>query len=96
MGMPVKPWRVACVQMNATADPSRNLSCATAFAEKAVRQGAHLIAFPENFYWRGPAEFSTSVAHETPKVLKYFQAFAKKNRVAILLGSLLEKSPVKK
>ncbi len=86
-------WRAACIQMNATEDPSHNLFRATALIERAVRQKAKFIALPENFYWRGPAKMLGPMARETPNVVRYFQRLAKKNHVNILLGSLLEKSP---
>jgi len=45
----VAALRVGVVQMNSTADLSANLDAARGLVEAAARQGAELIALPENF-----------------------------------------------
>jgi predicted amidohydrolase len=42
-------FRVAAAQMTSTADVATNLATAERLARRAVREGADLVAFPENF-----------------------------------------------
>ena len=85
--------RVACVQSSAGADWKKNWRTAQKALEGAVRKRAQLIAFPEFFYWRGPSEDMGETAAASKIILKETQSFSRKNKCAVLLGSLLEPSP---
>ena len=42
-------WKVAAIQMTSTADRARNLAAAERLVRRAARDGASLVALPENF-----------------------------------------------
>lgn len=84
--------RAACVQMDAGDDLEKNLAKAQKFFLQAVRLKSQWIAFPENFLLRGPARRLNSAAAHFPEIIRFFQTLAKKHRVSVLLGSLLEKA----
>lgn len=85
--------RVACVQIDASDDLDRNRRKILASFHAAVRKGARLIAYPENFYWRGKAADMAAVAAGTSKLTREFAQLAQKHGVYILMGSVLEKAP---
>ncbi len=92
----VKKLQVACIQINSTDDFDKNLLRLEKFVCQAVQKKADLIAFPENFAWRGGYKGLYKIAHDkTPLLIQHFQTLARKYRVAFLLGSLLEPSTVK-
>ncbi len=93
--MPVK-WRVACVQMDSAGDPSRNHAFAVNALEQAAKRGARLVAYPENCFWRGRAEELSIVAVRTRALVREFQEAARKRKVWVLLGSVIEKTSGKK
>ena len=88
--------RAACIQIGAGEDLPENKKRALKRFHEAVRRGAGLIVFPENFLWRGRASGLLGAAAQTPGLVREFQALAKKNHTAVLLGSLLEKAPGRK
>ena len=90
------PFKVACIQNRAGADPGKNLKKIRRLVRKALVGKPALIALPENFYWRGDKKNLPEVARKaTPEILKEFQAAAKENEVFFLLGSVVESSPVR-
>lgn len=88
--------RVACIQNNASANPEKNIKAFQPAISRAIRKGARLIAFPENFCFRGPASLLEASARVlTPALLDFFSEMARRHRAAFLLGSVSEISPVK-
>lgn len=92
----MRKLRVSCIQMDAGADPAANKRTALKLFAEAVRRGSKLIAFPENFYWRGKSADLGKVAAQTPGLIKEFGSLAVRNKTSVLLGSVLEKSGSKK
>ncbi len=93
MGLSKNRLRVACLQVNAGSDLEKNLASVRRQIQKALRSHPDLIALPENFCWRGPRRDLASIAQEKDRIVRSFQALAKKYRVGLLLGSLIEPSP---
>jgi deaminated glutathione amidase len=88
----MKTLRVACVQLNAGSELEKNFSRIEKLLKEALKKHPHFIALPENFYGRTSSKALNDVADSvTPKALHYFKAFAAEHRVAMLLGSVLEK-----
>ena len=85
--------RVACIQINAGKDWQENLNRVDHYCRVAIQARAELIAFPENFYWRGSSHDLFYLSrHVTPRVIQQFKEFASRHHVAILLGSVPEVS----
>jgi predicted amidohydrolase len=84
--------KIAVAQVQSTADIEKNLKNAVSMVEEAARNGAALVAFPENFLLLGSgkglelAEEVTSGANITR-----FQELARKHNISILMGSSPEK-----
>lgn len=70
-------------------EPDENLKRAEAFIKKASSK-AQLIVFPENFV-TGPIEANIELADSTHKYCKQFQHLAKKHKIAIVAGTIIEK-----
>lgn len=70
-------------------DPVKNLKRAEAFINKASSK-AQLIVFPENFV-TGPIEANTELADSAKKYRKQFQHLAKKYKIAIVAGTIIER-----
>lgn len=89
--------RVAIIQNDAKQDWQSNFDFILKTLQKAKKKKPHFIALPETFYYRGSARSFAKLAKEvTPYVLSELKAFAKKSRISILAGSVLEKSSSKK
>lgn len=88
--------RAACVQMDAGSDLEKNLAKAERFFLQAVRLKSDWVAFPENFLWRGKAYGLSLAAERSAKAVFLFRSLAKKHKVSVLLGSILEKTTGKK
>ncbi len=84
--------RVACIQINAGADCEQNRETLLKCLRRAVRGKPDLLALPENFYWRGPEENLSYAFRSGLRFIRELRDWARRNRVAILLGSILEKS----
>ncbi len=82
--------------MDAGSDPEKNLTKACRLFLEAIRLKSDWIAFPENFICRGPEHQLSETAEKSPEVIRFFQSQAKKFKVSVLLGSLLEKAGDKK
>ncbi len=92
----LKKIRAACVQISAGSDWRKNLTSSICLAEKAVQKKARLIAFPENFLWRGSSRYLPVIADAIPRTaIPFFQLFAKRKKVFLLLGSLIFPSRIK-
>ncbi len=90
----IRTLRVSCVQMNASENWQKNLTASVKKLEASVRSGAKLVAYPENFIWRGAASELAQVSRlASPQVLETFQAEAARLRVDVLLGSMPEAIP---
>jgi len=92
--------KVALIQFNATEDKEKNVRRAKKFVQQAILEKAQWILLPEVFNFRGDVSNKTvtrqieeSIPGETSQD---FLEIAQKHNVAILLGSLLEKSSKKK
>jgi len=88
-----KKLRIACVQINAASDWRRNLKKIDAWIQQALRAKPDLIALPEMFLARGPAnQFEELASKVRPWLIRLFRQKACETGVAFLLGSLLEPS----
>lgn len=85
-------FRAACIQNSAGADPERNWKNVQKLIHEALRCRPHVIALPENFYWRGPKEEIKKAAGYTHTILQKVRALARARRTAFLLGSIIEAS----
>lgn len=74
-------------------DPEANLKRAEGFIKKASSK-AQLIVFPENVV-TGPIEANIELADSTNKYRKQFQHLAKKYKIDIVAGSIIEKEKKK-
>lgn len=89
-------FKVAIVQMNTGDDLSSNLLKAKGYVEKAKMNNADIVAFPEtmNFYPNSKAMLhSETLEGET---VGLFKNLAKKLKIDIHLGSILEESKFNK
>ncbi len=84
--------RVACIQMNAGSDLGNNFAKAQEYFLKAVKLNSKWVTFPENFIWRGSSRQMGAAAKRSSGIIGYFQDQARKYKVSVLLGSLLEKT----
>lgn len=88
-----KKFRVACLQINASANWRRNLTAVQKKIKQALRLKPHLITLPETFYYRGPSHRLEFLARKvTPAVIAEFRHLARRHQVAFLLGSVFEKA----
>ena len=83
--------KIAVVQMEIKQlSPEENLRKAEEFIEKASRQKANIIIFPEDFI-TGPILGKEEFADTEKRYRSYFQKFAKKYKIDIVTGSIIEK-----
>lgn len=82
--------RIAAVQMSSTTDRTRNFEAAGMLMERAAMEGARIIALPENFSFMGDEAGKLKIAEDlrTGAGVKFLRKFAKKNKVAVIGGSL--------
>ena len=89
--------KVALVQMNSGSDKGANLAAATALIERAVgEEGPDWVLLPECFdFLGGSGEAKRAAAEDLPGGPAYrtMQALARKHRVFIHAGSILERIP---
>lgn len=85
--------RVACVQVSASDNLQKNIIRLRNLIAQALEKKPSLIAFPENFLWRGSSKDLARIAAETPVIIRDFCALARDSQTAFLLGSLLEPAP---
>lgn len=86
--------RVAIVQMASGPDKPSNIRCAVRLVDRAVDEGAGLVALPETFDYRGDAPDLGGIAEPLPgSAIKPLQELAAGRRVWILAGSVHERNP---
>ena len=84
--------KVAAVQMSSGSDKEKNLNQAKKLILLAVNKKAKFIALPEVFNYRGKLSEAFKVAEPIPGYsTNFISQLAKKYKVWILIGSLLEK-----
>jgi predicted amidohydrolase len=84
-------YLAAAIQMSAGADKAANLERAENLVRVAVSRGAHLIALPETFNWRGKRG-AEAVAAETieGESITLMARLARELKVHIIAGSITE------
>jgi deaminated glutathione amidase len=86
--------KVAAIQMNSNLDSVANVSRAINLMSAAVKEGAGLIVLPEVFNSRGEGVPAFERAEPIPgPSLEPLMAFAKKHKIAIIAGSMIEAAP---
>ncbi len=89
--------KVACIQLNATENVAQNLARSSAMISEAKRKGAQLACLPEVFHYRGRSEWFPEASQTlTSPLVRDFQILAKRKKINILLGSIIEKSSIAK
>ncbi len=84
--------RIACIQVSASANLPKNLQRIQTLTQRALKKKPQLIAFPENFCWRGSAESLPVIADAAGAILDLFCEIARKHKTYLLLGSLIERA----
>jgi len=92
-----KSFKVALVQITASADPSKNASANRAYADEAVSAGADFIMFPEVCNMIEPdrdacREKAKDVLED--QTIVNLQACARQNAVWVLVGSVVVQSDI--
>jgi len=83
--------KIAVIQMTSSSNKGKNLKQAEKLIITAAKKGAKLIALPEVFNFRGNLNEAAKHAEEIPGYSSlYIAKLAKKYKVWILIGSLLE------
>ena len=81
----------AAVQMTSTSDRPRNLDLAERLVGEACARGARLVGLPENFSFMGADADKSGMAEPLDgPVLSRFGELAKRKRIYLLAGSVLE------
>jgi predicted amidohydrolase len=87
-------FRVAAIQMLASADKAANLDEAARWIRKAAAEGAQLAALPEVFMWRGEKNKEREAAEPVPgPTSEPMSSLARELQIHILAGSILEAIP---
>ncbi|MDA1353910.1 MAG: carbon-nitrogen hydrolase family protein [bacterium] len=85
--------KIAAIQMNSTLDRDANIASALELMTEAVRKGAELLVLPEVFNSRGDGGKLEQRAEPIPgPTTDALSEFAVSNEVAIIAGSIIEKS----
>jgi len=72
-----------------------NLNTALDFINQAAQRNTLVVAFPENFLFMGPESKYLDVAQDIDgEFVRTFQEQAKKFKIAVLMGSFLERNPL--
>jgi predicted amidohydrolase len=88
--------KIAVIQMTSSQDKEKNLKQAEKLITNAVKKGAKFIALPEVFNFRGNLNEAPKHAEKIPGYSSlYIARLAKKHKVWILIGSMLEKGSSK-
>lgn len=80
--------RVALIQMDSRGNKKENIEKATKFMDEAIKQEVDIICLSEKFLYWGKDRGAESI---NSTIINYFKEYAKKNRVNIILGSLVLK-----
>jgi predicted amidohydrolase len=85
--------RIAIVQLCSTPDRAANHAAVAAYVESAARQGAALVALPENWAYIGPEDAKEGAAEalDGPS-LSLLSELSRKHKVWILGGTILRRS----
>ena len=87
-------FSAAAIQMVAADDKAANLAEAERWIRSAASQGAHLVALPEVFIWRGSKKQEREFAEPIPGPTAGAMArLAEELRIHLLAGSILEEIP---
>ncbi|MDW8060825.1 MAG: carbon-nitrogen hydrolase family protein [Thermomicrobium sp.] len=87
--------RLGLVQMNSRSDKEENLATAERLIGEAVDRGAELVALPEYVNFLGPRELHDANAEPIPgPTTERFAGLARRYRIYLLGGSILERSEV--
>jgi predicted amidohydrolase len=87
----IQTLKAACIQLNNSPDPDKNLSAATDFVRQAAAAGAQLICTPEYTCLMreiGGDRIGTAADEESHKILRHYRDLAKELKVWLLLGSI--------
>jgi deaminated glutathione amidase len=85
--------KVALVQLDAGADPERNVAMAASLADDAAAAGARFVALPEYLQYRGDDDGFRASARPIPGPFsERFAEVARRRGAWILIGSLAEAS----
>lgn len=87
------PLRIALVQMTATNDLKANVTKMRQFAERANKERADIVVFPEMAYFYGSAEDNSRSAEAFESLKAQFSGWARELKLTLVPGSLRE--PVK-
>lgn len=94
--MGVDKLKVSLVQLRAGEDKSKNLRRAEALIRRAVRSHPDVVLLPECFDFRGKAggEYLNGEIAEVlrGKTARHFQALARELKIALILGSMHERT----
>ncbi len=82
--------RIALVQMNSGADVRANQQKAEQYIRQAAKEGAELVALPENFLYRGPSKEIMDLCTKLKPITLSFSRLAADLKVRLLLGSVPE------
>jgi len=91
-----KPFKAACIQVNATNDMAANIAAASAFTRAAAADGAALVLMPENvsmMEWGRDNITAKAMAESEHAALKAFRALAQELRIWLHCGSVAIKQP---
>jgi len=89
-----RSWRVAAVQTTSTGEVGANLRRAERSIARAAREGAHLVALPENFaFLRREGEPVPVVQGLDGEIVSRMREAARASSVWLLLGSFPERRP---
>ena len=84
----------AAIQMLASDDKEANRKEAARWVTEATAKGAHLVALPEVFIWRGNKTEEKNAAESIPgPTSEFLQTLARELRIYLLGGSILEAIP---
>lgn len=90
--MIMKKMKVAAVQMTSGKDKEKNLKQAERLITFACKKKATFVVLPEVFNFRGGLDEAVKAAENIPGYsTNYIAKFAKKYKIWILIGSMMEK-----
>src|SRR5262245_24165545 len=92
--------KVAAIQLCADENKARNVQKAARFVQTAADKGARFVLLPEVFNFRGKITSLNDLERVTEAVpgpsIDPFLSLARRNRIYISTGSILERAPKRK
>lgn len=82
--------RIALIQLKSGSESRANQEKAEQFIRRAAKEGAELVALPENFLFRGPASEAQELCTKLKPVTLHFSRLAAELKIRLLLGSVPE------